>query len=80
VRHQCCSRRKGTPRPGNVVEALSANTRRCRDMESLFCDFHVGNVGMGVTGRGRGHSLRGTCTGYVEPLSVVFSPEVQLDE
>jgi len=57
------SRRKATPRPGNVVEALSAKTRRCRDMESHSCDFHVGGGDVGVTGRGRGRLLGCTWRG-----------------
>ena len=30
------------------LEALSAIRRHCRDMEALFSDFHIGNVGVGV--------------------------------
>ena len=32
------------------LEALSAIRRRCLDMEALFSDFHIGNVGVGVVG------------------------------
>ena len=30
------------------LEALSTIRRHCRDMEALFSDFHIGNVGVGV--------------------------------
>jgi len=31
--------------PATSLEALSAIRQRCRDMEALFSNFHVGNVG-----------------------------------
>jgi len=40
--------------PATSLEALSAIRRRCRDMEALFSDFHIGDVRMGVVEGGRG--------------------------
>ena len=41
------------------LEARSANRRHCCDMEVLFSIFHIGDVGIGVMGRGHGHYLVG---------------------
>ena len=41
--------------PATSLEALSAIRRRCRDMEALFSDFHVGDMGVGVVGGCRDH-------------------------
>jgi hypothetical protein len=43
--------------PATSPEALSAIRRRCRDMEALFSDFHVGDVRVGVVVGCRGHRL-----------------------
>ena len=37
------------------LEALSAIRRHCQDMEALFGDFHVSDVGVGVVGSLFGH-------------------------
>jgi hypothetical protein len=41
--------------PATSLEALSAIRRHCRDMEVLFSDFHVGDMGVGVVEGYRGH-------------------------
>jgi hypothetical protein len=46
--------KKPIPYPGNIVGSATRDQRRCRDMETLFCTFHVGEVGVGVMERGRG--------------------------
>ena len=38
-----------------LLEVLSAIRRCCRDMEVLFSDFHIGDVGVGVVGSFFGH-------------------------
>ena len=40
------------------LEALSTIRRRCQDMEVLFSNFHVGDVGVGVVGCCHGHWFR----------------------
>jgi hypothetical protein len=51
--------RKGFYVLATSLEAVSAIRQRCRDMEALFSDFHVGDVGVGVVdgyfGRWFGH-------------------------
>ena len=37
------------------LEALSAIRRHCQDMEALFSDFHISDVGVGVIGCSFGH-------------------------
>ena len=37
------------------LEALSAIRRHCQDMEALFSDFHISDVGVGVVGSFFGH-------------------------
>ncbi len=49
--------------PATSLEALSANRRRCWDMEALFCDFHASDVGIWVIWSG--HGCRLGCVGCV---------------
>ena len=44
--------------PATSPEALSAIRRRCQDMEVLFSNFHVGEVGVGVVDCCRGRQFR----------------------
>ena len=37
------------------LEVLSAIRQHCQDMEALFSDFHISNVGVGVVGSFFGH-------------------------
>jgi hypothetical protein len=47
------------PWPGDVVGSAE-HFQRCRwDMEVPFSIFHIGDVGVGVVGRGRGRYLAG---------------------
>jgi len=36
--------------PATLLEVLSAIRQRYQDMEALFSDFHIGDMGMGVVG------------------------------
>jgi hypothetical protein len=57
--------------PATSLEALSANRRRCRDTEALFCDFHAGDVGVGMMGIGRACRLGCMWHVHVPALQVV---------
>ena len=62
--------------PATSLEALSANRRRCQDMEVLLCGFHVDDVCEGVIGCGRGRSLGcGVCVHVPRLPVVVVLPE-----
>ena len=41
--------------PATSLEALSAIRQRCRDMEVLFSNFHIGDIGVGMVGHCHGH-------------------------
>ena len=41
--------------PATSLEALSTIRRCCGDMEALFSDFHIGDIGVGMVGHCRGH-------------------------
>ena len=66
------------------LEALSTIRQHCQDMEALFSDFHIGNVGVGVVENCLSHWL-GCCSSpelnrLVYAISSLFVAPEELPE